>query len=168
MTTGAISVILALHHAVKHREKSSVETLLDGLTPEQQLKLLITQDTDGNTALHYAVRWGCTETVQSLLDNLTPDQQLRLLFTQDSDGETALHYAARGKHTDIAKTLLDNLTPEQKLQLLYVKNKKGMTAFEEVAVHYKNSDTMRTLEHYQKEAQYRVNCRKFCNIYLEF
>ena len=129
LTTGAISVILALHHAVKHRDKSSVETFLDGLTPEQQLKFLITQDTDGNTALHYAVRWGCTETVQSLLDNLTPDQQLQLLFTQDSDGETALHYAARGKHTEKLKTLLDNLTPEQKLQLLYVKKSEGYDSF---------------------------------------
>ena len=124
MTTGAISVILALHHAVKHRDKSSVETLLDGLTPEQQLKLL---------------------------------------FTQDKKGKTALFYTARKGYTETMKTLFDNLTPEQKLQLLYVKNKEGMTAFEEAAVHYTNPDKLRTLEHYQKEAEYRVNYRKFAS-----
>ena len=122
MTTGAISVILALHHAVNHRDKSSVKTLLDGLTPEQQLKLL---------------------------------------FTQDKKGKTALHDAARKGHTDAVKTLLDYLTPEQQLNLLSVQNKKGMTAFEEAAGRYTDTDTMRTLEHYQKEAQYGVNYRKF-------
>ena len=59
------------------------------------------------------------------------------------------------------KTLLDNLTPEQQLLLLAVQNKKGMTAYEEAAGQYTNLDTMRTLEYYQKEADYRVNYRKF-------
>mgnify|MGYP001791607788 CR=1 FL=1 len=151
----------ALHVAALEGHTETVSGILNCLTAEQQLQLLFTQNSFGNTALHDAARMGHTETVKTLLDNLTPEQQLQLLFTQDSDGDTALHYAARKGHTETVKTMLHNLTPEQQLQILSVQNKKGMTASEESARFYTNSDTMRTLEHYQKEAQYGVNYRKF-------
>ena len=133
-------------------------TLLSSLTSADRLKLILV---DQFTALHWAALRGHTETVSGILNCLTADQQLQLLFTQDSDGNTALHYAALGGRTETVKTLLDNLTPEQQLQLLSVQNKKGMTASEEAAWLYTISHTIRTLEHYQKEAEYRVNYRKF-------
>ena len=136
-------------------------SLLDNITPEQQLQLVFMQDTKGYAALHYAAHEGRTETVMRLLDNLTPEQQLKLLTTQNNSGDTALHEAAQKGATERVKTMLANLTPEQQLKLLSVQNKKGMTAYEGAVGHYMTSDTLRTLEHYQKEADYRVNYRKF-------
>ena len=42
------------------------------------------------------------------------------------------------------ETLLDKITPEQKLKLLSVQNEEVMTA----------SDTIRTLKHYKKNAEF--------------
>ena len=80
---------------------------------------------------------------------------------QNSHSNTALHDAASWGHTETVINLLDNLTPDQQLELFSVKNKEGKTAFAEAAGHYRAADTMRTLEHYQNEAEYRVNFRKF-------
>ena len=133
-------------------------TLISSLSPADRLKLILVDDI---TPLHLAA-WKChTETVSGILNCLTAEQQLQLLFTQDSDGNTALHDAAREGHTESAKTLLDTLTPEQQLQLLSVRNKEGKTASQEAVGLYGSSYTMRTLEHYQKEAYYRVNFRKY-------
>ena len=49
-----ISLIVALHYAVKQGDRDSVKTLLDSLTAEQQLKLLSTMDKDGKTAVQRA------------------------------------------------------------------------------------------------------------------
>ena len=106
MTTGAISVILALHHAVKHRDKSSVETLLDGLTPDQQLQLLFTRDSYGDTALHVAARNGYTETVKALLEILTPEQQLKILSVENRYGNNASQETARNYRTTDTITAL--------------------------------------------------------------
>ena len=125
------------------------------------LNLLFNLYIFGNTALHDAALRGHTETVMTLLDNLIPEQQLQLLFTQESYGNTALHYAAQQGHTGAVKSLLDILTPEQQLKLLSVRNIKVMTASEEAAGYHETLDTMRTLEQYQTEADYRVNYRKF-------
>ena len=144
----------ALHHAACQGYTETVSGILNCLTAEQQLKLLFTQDKYGDTALHEAALWGRTETVKTLLDHLTPEQQLKHCSTQNNYGNTELHVAALQGHAETVKTLLDNLTPEQQLKLLSVHNKKGMTA----------SDTMRTLKHYQIEADYRVNYRKFAII----
>ena len=46
-----ISLIVALHYAVKQGDRDSVKTLLDSLTAEQQLKLLSTMDKYGKTAV---------------------------------------------------------------------------------------------------------------------
>ena len=124
-------------------------TLLSSLPPADRLKLILV---DEHTALHYAAYRGHTETVSGILNCLTAEQQLQLLSTQDSDGNTALHYAARREHTETVKTMLDNLTPEQQLQLLAVQNK------EEAAGYYRAE---RILENYLKDADYRVNFRKF-------
>ena len=153
--------ITALHWAAFHGDTETVSGILSCLTAEQQLQLIFTQDRLGDTALHYAALREHTETVKALLDDLTPDQQLKLLFTQDSFGDTVLHNAARWGHTDTVKSLLDNLTPEEQLKLLSVQNKKGMTAG---SGFYTNSDTLTALEQYQKEADYRVNYRKFAII----
>ena len=54
---GFIAPIVAVHYAVKQGDKSSVKTLLDGLTPEQQLQFLFTKDkkdVDGKTAVQWA------------------------------------------------------------------------------------------------------------------
>ena len=56
-TRGLIALIVAVHYAVKQGDKSSVKTLLDGLTPEQQLQFLSTKDKkykDGKTAAQCA------------------------------------------------------------------------------------------------------------------
>ena len=133
-------------------------TLLSSLPPADRMKLILVNK---RTALHSIAWQGYTETVSGILNCLTADQQLQLLFTQDNSGKTALHYAARKGHTDIVKTLLDNLTPEQQLQLLSVKNKDGKTATQHAVGYNGTSYTMRTLEHYQEEADYRVN---FCKL----
>ena len=52
-----IDVIVAVHYAVKQGDKSSVKSLLDSLTPEQQLQFLSTKDkkdVDGKTAVQWA------------------------------------------------------------------------------------------------------------------
>ena len=98
--------------------------------------------------------------MKTLLDNLSPEQQMQSLFTQDSDGNTALHFAAREGHTERMKTLLDVLAPEQQLKLLSVKNKQSNTASQEASGRFGTTDTMRTLEHYQIAANYKVNYRK--------
>ena len=92
----------ALHYAALRGHTETVKTLLDNLTPEQQLQLLFTQDSDGNTALHYAARWGHTETVKTLLDNLTPEQQLKLLSVKNKRGNTASQEAVGNYRTDTA------------------------------------------------------------------
>ena len=66
-----------------------MKTLLDNLTPEQQLQLLYTQNRFGNTALHDAALRGLTETVKTLLDIITPVQQLQLLSLQNKNDRTA-------------------------------------------------------------------------------
>ena len=138
-------------------------TLLSYLSPADRLKLILVNK---HAALHWSAYWGYTDTVSSILSCLTADQQLQLLFTQDKDGNTALHDAAWRGHTEPVKTVLDYLTPEQQLQLISVKNKKGMTASEEIAGYSTNSDIVRTLEKYQKEAEYRVNYLKFSFILI--
>ena len=157
----------ALHSAAAEGHTETVSGELNGLTAEQRLDLLFTGHIIGGTALHYAAREGHTETVKTMLDNLTPEQQLKLLITQNSDGDTALHEAAREGRTETVTTLLDNLTPEQQLQLLSVQNKEGKTAYEEAAGHY-ITGVEKTLEHYQKEADYRVNYRKFASLINNF
>ena len=133
-------------------------TLLSSLPPADRLKLILVNK---RTALHWAAYWDYTETVSGILSCLTADQQLQLLFTQDSFGNTALHYAARKRLTETAKTLLDIITPEQQLKLLPVKNEEGNTASQEAVGYGGTSYTLRTLELYQTEADYRVNFRKF-------
>ena len=52
-----LALIVAVHYAVKRGDKSSVKTLLDSLTPEQQLQFLSTKDKkykDGKTAAQCA------------------------------------------------------------------------------------------------------------------
>ena len=61
------------------------------------------------------------------------------------------------------KALLDNLTPEQQLKLLSVQNEEGKTASQRAAGLFGTSNTMTTLEQYQKEADYGVNYRKFAS-----
>ena len=151
----------AFHFAALWRYTETISGILNCLTAEQQLQLLFTQDSDGDTALHDAARMGHTETVKTLLDNLTPEQQLKLLFTWNLYGNTALHDAAQQGHTGAVKSLLDILTPEQQLKLLSVRNHKDMTASEEPAGYYEFPVTMRTMEHYQNEANYRVYYCKF-------
>ena len=133
-------------------------TLLSSLPPADRLKLILVNK---YTALHWAAHWGDTETVSGILNCLTAEQQLQLLFTQDSGGDTALHNAALWGHTETVKTLLDILTPEQQLKLLSVRNIKVMTASEEAAGYHETLDIMRTLAHYQNEADYTINYRKF-------
>ena len=53
-THGFIAFIVAVHYAVKQGDKSSVKTLLDGLTPDQQLNFLSTKDKDGKAAAQLA------------------------------------------------------------------------------------------------------------------
>ena len=151
----------ALHTAACWGYTETVSGIMDCLTADQQLQLLCTQNSDGDTALHDAARLENTETVKALLDIMTPEQQLQPLFTQNSDGNTALHKAALTGRTETVKTLLDNLTPEQQLQLLSVKNKDGETATQHAVGYYSNPDTITALEHYQVEADNRVNYRKF-------
>ena len=158
----------ALQRAACWGYTETVKGILNCLTADQQLQLLFTHDSDGDTALHDAASKGHTETVKTLLDRLTPEQQMKLLFTQDIDGKTALHFAARWGHTEAMKTLLDNLTPEQQLQLLAVQNKEGKTASQEADWYYGAADRMRILQHYQKEADYRLNFRKFAKFSLNF
>ena len=150
----------ALHWAAYWGRTETVSGILNCLTADQQIQLLFTQDGYGNTALHYAAQVR-TETVKTLLDNLQPEQQLQLLFTQNKESDTAFHTSARKGHTETVTTMLDNLLPEQQLKLLSVKNKEGMTASQEAVGYDGNSYTMRTLEHYQKEAHYGVNFRKY-------
>ena len=133
-------------------------TLLSSLPSADRLKLILI---NGTKALHRAAFRGHTEAVSGILNCLTADQQLQLLFTQDSNGDTALHNAAQWGRTETVKTLLDILTPDQQLKLLSVKNKEGNTAFQEAVGYNGTSYMMRTLEHYQKEAHYGVNFRKF-------
>mgnify|MGYP001796856465 CR=1 FL=1 len=151
----------ALHWAAYRGCTDTVLGILSCLTADQRLQLLFTQNSDGYTALHDAARNGRTQTVRILLDNLTPEQQLQLLPVQNIHGATALHYAAQRGHTESAKTLLDNLTPEQQLKLLSVKNKEGKTASQVSKGYDGTTYMMRTLDHYQKEAHYGVNFRKF-------
>ena len=146
--------------AARQRRNTEVcVTLLSSLTPAGRLKLILVNKF---TALHQASYEGHTDTVSGILNCLTAEQQLQLVFTQDSDGNTALHDAAQGGSTETVKILLDNLTPEQQLQLLSVKNRKDETAYQKAAGIYKHlaSNIMTTLEHYQKEADYRVNYRE--------
>ena len=72
-----------------------MKNLLDSLTPEQQLQLVFTKDSGGNTALHYAAQNGHTETLKTLLDNLTPEQQLKPRSIQNAEGKTAYQEALR-------------------------------------------------------------------------
>ena len=55
------------------------------------------------------------------------------------------------------KTLLDKLAPEQQLKLLSVKNNNSNTAFQGASGRFGTTDTVRTFEHSQKEANYKVN-----------
>ena len=119
-------------------------------------------------AVHYAANQGDKTSVKTLLDGLTPEQQLKLLLTQDSDGNTALHNAALRGHTETVKALLDNLTPEQQLKLFSVQNEEGKAASQRAAGLCGTSNTMTTLEHYQTEADYRVNYRKFASLIDNF
>ena len=81
-----------------------MKSLLDNITPEQQLQLLFTQDSHGNTALHYAAgRWGHTEIVKTMLANLTPKQQLKLLSIQNKGGKTAQQYGTSDAVTTLEK-----------------------------------------------------------------
>ena len=49
-----IHVLVAVHYAVKQGDTSPVKTLLDSLTPEQQLQFLSTKDEDGKAAVQLA------------------------------------------------------------------------------------------------------------------
>ena len=52
-----IALIVAVHYAVKQGDKSSVKSLLDSLTPEQQLQFLSTKDKrdeSGKTSVQWA------------------------------------------------------------------------------------------------------------------
>ena len=111
-------------------------------------------------AVHYAVKQGDKYSLKTLLDNLSHKQRVQPLFTQDRDGNTALHEATLQGQTETVKTLLDNVAPEQQLQLLPVKNRKSNTASQEASGRFGTTDTMRTLEHYQIAANYKVNYRK--------
>ena len=75
--------------------------------------------------------------------------------------------ALRG-HTELVKTLLYNLTPEQQLKLLSVQNKEGKMASQRAAGNYGTSDTIITLEEYQKAADYRVDYRKLTSFINPF
>ena len=46
-----IALIVAVHYAVKQGDKGSVKSLLDSLTPEQQLQFLSTKDKKIKTAI---------------------------------------------------------------------------------------------------------------------
>ena len=151
----------ALHCAAYQGYTNTVSGILNCLTADQQHQLLFKQDSVGDTALLEAACKGHTETVKSILDNLAPEQQLNLLLTKNCFGNTALHYAVREGHTETVKNMLDNLTPEQQLKLLSEKNAEGKTASQEAVGYYGTFYTMSTLEHYQQEAYYGVNFRKF-------
>ena len=110
------SVIVALHHAVKHRDHISVQALLDNLTTDKRLQFLFKADSNGVTALHEAAVRGCTEAVHILLNNLTPEQRLKFLSTRDIAGNTALRYSALNAHVSPAhletKTVLEQYYEE--------------------------------------------------------
>ena len=146
-----VDKLTALHWAAYQGHTETVSGILNCLTADQQLQLLFTQESRGNTALHKAVQYGHTETVKTLLDNLSAKQRLKLLSTQNKKGNTALHDAAQDGDMRTVETLLDKITPEKKLKLLSVQNKEGMTA----------SDSIRTLKQYEKKAEYGVKYRKF-------
>ena len=154
--------VLTLAAGRGHRELCV--TLLSSLPPADRLQLILVNKF---TALHTAAAQGYTDTISGILNCLTADQHLQLLFTQDRDGGTAFHDAAQKGHTETVKTLLDNLTPDQQLKLLSVQNKKRKTATQHAAAYYGNSDTETALEHYQKEADYGVNFRKFAKYIAE-
>ena len=144
--------------AARRGDTEMCVTLLLSLPPADRLKLILVNK---YTALHLAAFQGYTETVSGILSCLTADQQLQLICTQNSFGDTALHDAASKGRTETVKNLLDIITPEQQLKLLSVQNKEGKTASQAAIGYYGTSYTMRTLEHYQKDADYRVNFRKF-------
>ena len=79
----------AFHWAAYQGQPEIVSSIMSCLTADQQLQLLFTQDSGGNTALQLATRWGRTEIVKTLLDHLTPEQQLQLLSLQNNEGKTA-------------------------------------------------------------------------------
>ena len=159
-----VDKLTALHLAATEGHTETVSGELNCLTAEQRFGLLFTGHMIGDTALHYAAREGHLETVKALLDNLAPEQQLHLLFTQNSFGDTALHRAASWGRPETVKTLLDNLTPESQLKLLSVKNGIGKTASQQPLGIFRTTDTLRTLEQYKTEADYRVNYRKFASL----
>ena len=135
----------ALHWATYSGRTETVSGILNCLTADQQLQLLFTQNSDGNTALHYAARRGHTETVKILLDNLPPEQQLDLLSTQNRFGDTVLHVSAHRGHTETVRSLLHNLRPEQQLYLLSVENYVGKTA-SQFAANNKQKEIVEMLE----------------------
>ena len=107
-----IAVIAAVHYAVKQGGKSSVKTVLDNLSPEQQMQSLFTQDGAGNTALHEAALRGYTETVKSLLGYLAPEQQLQLLFVKNKKSNTASQEASGKFGTSDTMTTLEQYQVE--------------------------------------------------------
>ena len=84
-----VDKITALHWAASLGYTETASGILSCLTAEQQLQLLFTQDSGGDTALHGAARWEHTETVKNLLDKFTPEQQLKLLSVKNDKGLTA-------------------------------------------------------------------------------
>ena len=90
----------ALHSAASKGHTETVSGILNCLSADQQLQLLFTLDSDGDTALHDAALNGHTEIVKTLLDNLRPEQQLQLLSVQNYDGKTAFQRAADDKQKE--------------------------------------------------------------------
>ena len=108
-----------------------MKILLDNLTTDQQLQLLLTQNKYGNTAVHFAVQYGYTKTVKTLLDNLAPEQQLKLLSVQNEEGKTASQ-EAKGE-----KKYIKTILVQYQIEADYAAHYREFTQFAQSSNHIK-------------------------------
>ena len=70
----------ALHDAARERHTETVKTILDDLTPDQQLQLLAVKNKEGKTASQEAAEYYRSADIMRILENYQKDADYRVNF----------------------------------------------------------------------------------------
>jgi ankyrin repeat protein len=118
----------ALHVASQDGHDTVVNILLNGMSEEQRVTFIQTQNKKGSTALHIASKDGHHTVVKALLNGMSEEQRDAFIQIQNNNGWTALHVASQNGRYEVVKELLSGMSEEQRDAFIQTKNKKGSTA----------------------------------------
>lgn len=113
----------------EEKEKKPVRLVLESLTPEDRLDVLMDSDSNGFTPMHVACMFGDTDTVREIIEAVADDaeQIVKLLSLRKDNGSTPLHVAARSASVEFVSCLLEVLSAEEWFYILKITDVSGGT-----------------------------------------